>query len=161
MGYFKIFVGRIPFAASFTTAATVLVVALWFQYVKGLTPCPLCLYQRWPWGIAMGIALVGIVQPMRWLWPVLMLVMLASSGLAFYHMGVEYGWWSGLSSCEGDFSAASVDDLMRQLEAAPVVRCDEIPWQFLGLSMAGWNGVLSLALAGKAAYVYWYAARNS
>ena len=68
--------------------------------------------------------------------------------IGVYHAGVEQGWWEGPSSCtSGDISGLSTDELLNQIMNAPLVRCDEIPWQMLGLSMAGWNAVISLALA--------------
>jgi len=72
-----------------------------------------------------------------------------SGGIGVYHTGVERGWWEGPASCAaGDVSGMSAEDLLAQIMEAPVVRCDEVPWEMLGLSMASWNAVASFAIAG-------------
>ncbi len=81
------------------------------------------------------------------------LVILASAALAVYHAGVEWHWWAGPQECAGpiaDFGSAQ--DLMKRLQTTRVVRCDEAPWRFLGLSLAGYNALISLALAALAAW---------
>ena len=84
-------------------------------------------------------------------------VMLGGTGIAFYHSGVEQGWWEGPASCAApDITGLSPEELLAQIMAAPIVRCDEIPWEMLGLSMATWNGLASLGLAG----VWLWAARS-
>lgn len=123
--------------------------ALAFQYIGGLAPCAMCLWQRWPHWAA--LALAGGALAIRG--PVLPLLgglsMLGNAGLGFFHAGVEQKWWQGPQSCTasggglGDLSGAS---LLSVEEAAPLVLCDEIAWQFLGLSMAGWNALFSLLL---------------
>lgn len=75
-------------------------------------------------------------------------MVLAGAGIAGYHTGVEQGWWQGLAACSApDIGSLSSDELFDRIMSAPVARCDEIPWSFLGLSMAAWNGLLSLGLA--------------
>jgi disulfide bond formation protein DsbB len=73
-----------------------------------------------------------------------------SGGIGIYHTGVEQGWWPGPSACSGtmDLSQMTAEQMLDALMAAPVVRCDEVPWEMLGLSMASWNAVASFALAG-------------
>ena len=69
--------------------------------------------------------------------------------IGFYHSGVEQGWWEGPSTCtSGPIGGLTPEQLMEQIMSAPLVRCDDIPWEFIGLSMATWNGIISLALAG-------------
>ncbi len=69
---------------------------------------------------------------------------LTTAAIGVFHSGVEQKWWEGPSSCtSGDIGGLSTEDLMEQIMSAPLVRCDDIPWQMLGLSMAGWNAVLS------------------
>ncbi len=72
-----------------------------------------------------------------------------SAGIGIFHTGVERGWWEGLASCSaGSISGLSVEDLLDPtVQVAAVVRCDEVAWQMLGLSMASWNAVLSILLA--------------
>ncbi len=129
--------------------------ALLFQFVGGLPPCPLCIWQRWPHAIAGALGLIALAAPVR---PVALLglvAVLVGTGIAGYHAGVEQGWWQGLAACSApDVGSLSSDELFDRIMTAPVVRCDEIPWSFLGLSMAAWNGVLSLGLAGLWAKAY-------
>jgi disulfide bond formation protein DsbB len=120
-----------------------------FQYLGGLAPCQLCLWQRWPHAAAVAIGLVALAVPGPVL-PVLgALAALTSAGIGIFHTGVERGWWEGLASCSaGSISGLSVEDLLDPtVQVAAVVRCDEVAWQMLGLSMASWNAVLSVALA--------------
>ena len=77
------------------------------------------------------------------------MIVLIGALIGFYHAGVEQGWFEGPSTCtSGDISTLTTDELLAQIQNAPLVRCDEIPWSLLGLSMAAWNGVLSLIFSG-------------
>jgi len=127
----------------------VLLGAFGFQYIGGLAPCHLCLLERYPHGIAFGLGVVVFFLPNRWLYLAGGLLLLYGTGLAFYHVGVEQHWWVGPTSCTSQsISGLSTAQLMDQILAAPLVRCDEIPWSLFGISMAGWNGLISLGLAG-------------
>ncbi|MEA3028607.1 MAG: hypothetical protein QOF91_3892 [Alphaproteobacteria bacterium] len=133
--------------------------AYFFQYVIGLPPCPLCLEQRIAYYASIPLAamiLLGLsVGSSR---KVVMLAffaiaaaMLWNAGLGVYHSGVEWHWWPGPQDCSGavpNFSAG--DSLIEQMNKARVVRCDEAAWRFLGLSLAGYNVLISLTLAGVA-----------
>jgi disulfide bond formation protein DsbB len=151
-----------------TAAVTVAAVGLatiagffFFQYVLGYPPCPLCLEQRTPYYISVPLAamiLLGIsVGSSR---KVLMLALLAivvamlwNAGLGVYHSGVEWRWWPGPQDCSGplnDFGAGG--SLLKQLQNIHIVRCDEAAWRFLGLSLAGYNVLVSLALVAVAAW---------
>ena len=123
--------------------------ALAFQYVGGLPPCKLCYWQRYPHVAAIGIGAVALLTGWRFLPWLGALAALTTGGLGVYHSGVEQKWWQGPTTCSGggDIGLLSTDDLLNQIMNAPVVRCDDIPWQMLGLSMAGWNAVISFALA--------------
>lgn len=123
--------------------------ALAFQYIGDLPPCKLCYWQRYPHFVAIGIGVIALVTGAAALAGLGALAALATAGVGFYHVGVEQKWWQGPTSCSGggNVGALSTEDLLNQIMAAPLVRCDEIPWQMLGLSMAGWNMVLSLGLA--------------
>lgn len=117
----------------------------------GYAPCAMCLWQRWPHAAAilLGILALAGVAP-RIMAALAGLAALTTSGIGFFHAGVEQKWWDGPSSCTGggtDFGSFSGADLMSTEIVDTVVMCDDIVWQ-LGLTMAGWNGVLSLALAG-------------
>ena len=117
--------------------------ALISQYGFGLYPCEMCMWQRYPHYAAIGLALIAsFVQPKR-LWIALAAIaILVSGAIGGYHAGVEQGWWEGLTSCASVVSADGGDALEAILNA-PVIRCDEIPWSFLGISLAGWNFLIS------------------
>ena len=132
--------------------------ALAFQYVGGLAPCHLCVLQRWPHGIAVALGLIILAWPRRWLALVAGLVVLAGAGTGVYHVGVERGWWQGPTTCTapapGDVAPG---ELLDQILATPVVLCDQVAWSMLGISMAGWNAILSLGLA----WLWWRAYASS
>jgi len=116
-----------------------------FQYIGDMAPCELCLWQRWPHKIAIGLGVIMYFLPNRWIALLGALVVLVGAGIAGYHAGVELHYWPGPDTCTGLpelAGALSVDDLW----ARPVVRCDDIPWSLFGISMAGWNGIISLGI---------------
>ena len=122
--------------------------ALAFQHIGGLAPCTMCIWQRYPHVIAIGIGLVALLLPGRILPLLGMLAALTTAGIGVYHTGVERGWWEGPGTCtSGDIGALTPDELFEQIMTAPLVRCDEVPWEMFGLSMASWNAVASLCLA--------------
>jgi len=129
-------------------SAALLAGAFFFQML-GYAPCKLCLWQRWPHAAAVALGLVALVAAPRWLALAGALAAVTTAALGLYHAGVEQGWWPGPDTCtaSGDLGG-SAEDLLNQIMAAPLVRCDEIAWIFAGLSMAAWNAILSLALAG-------------
>ena len=129
-----------------TTSASLYAGALWFQYVGGLLPCSLCLWQRWPHII---IVLLAVISLFVWI-PRLVLAAIAITAassviLAAYHVGVEWQLWSGPGGCAASLTnSGDITSLTESLLAKPIVRCDEVAWSFLGLSMAGWNSLFSL-----------------
>jgi len=131
-------------------SAALLAGAFAFQHIGGLAPCPLCLWQRWPHAAAVVIGLVAVLTGWRGLAWLGALAALATAGIGIFHVGVEQLWWEGLAACTaGSIEGISAADLLDpSKDVAPIVRCDEIPWQLLGISMAGWNAILSLILAG-------------
>lgn len=140
-------------AAILAASIIVLGTALASQYWGGLAPCKLCLYQRWPYAIAIAVSVVALVSPRsipagRLVTGLCAALFAVGAGIAFYHAGVEQGWFAGPSSCAGvAIDAGSIEELKRLLEAAPVVRCDEIRWSLFGISLAGYNFIVSAALA--------------
>ncbi len=130
--------------------------ALFFQYVMGLPPCPLCHYQRWPHiavvVLAAGALALGPGSLRPWLLGLIGVALLATMAIGIFHFGVEQKWWAGLAICEGgsDDTALGVDDLQKALNQRPAPRCDQIAWSLFGISMAGWNVLISLALAAFA-----------
>ena len=136
----------------------VLGTALLSQYWGGLLPCELCLLQRWPWWIAIGIAAAAwlIGDRLALAIPALLLaiVFLTGAGIAFYHVGVEQHWFAGPTACTSAVggNATTVEELKRQLMGTPPVLCDRIQWSLFGISLAGWNLVASLLLAAFCAW---------
>ncbi|WP_371038495.1 disulfide bond formation protein B [Rhodosalinus sp. FB01] len=130
-------------------SAALLAAAFAFQYLGGLAPCELCLWQRWPHAAAVAIGAAALARPGALLPLLGGGAALATGGIGLYHTGVERGWWEGPAACAGggDLARVSVDELTAQIMAAPLVRCDEVAWQVLGLSMASWNALAALALA--------------
>ncbi|HYC96268.1 MAG TPA: disulfide bond formation protein B [Sphingomicrobium sp.] len=122
--------------------------ALLSQYVGGLYPCEMCYWQRWPHGAAILLALGAFFMPARSRLLVLLaaLSIAISGAIGVFHAGVEYGWWEGITHCTAT-GAASLQDIL----SVPLVRCDQVQWSLLGVSMAGWNAILSLG--GAAAIV--------
>lgn len=120
-----------------------------FQYIGGMAPCKLCIWQRWPHGLAFAVGVVAFFWPQRLLYLVGAALVLFGAVVAFYHAGVELHYWQGPTTCTSQgISGMSADDLMNQIMNAPLVRCDEIPWSMFGISMAGWNGIASVGFVG-------------
>lgn len=127
--------------------------ALYFQYGMGLAPCEMCHWQRWPHMVAV---VAGLLAAASFAWPRLALVfaltaitaLLVTSAIGVFHVGVEYRWWEGPQACSGNIPRGlSTEQLKKYLFGARMVRCDETVWSLWGLSMAGWNALLSAALA--------------
>jgi disulfide bond formation protein DsbB len=139
-------------------AVAAILAALGFQYIGGYAPCPLCLQQRYAYyaGVPLlFLALVLTAADRRALAAVLFLAVaagfLANAGLGVYHSGVEWKFWAGPDTCgTAQGLSTSAGGLLENIEKTRVVRCDEAAWRFLGLSFAGWNVLISLALAAGA-----------
>ena len=142
-------------------AAATLAGAWFFQLVLDLHPCPLCLEQRYAYYLAIpigaltayaaakdasrAVVLAGLA--------VLAIAALGNAALATYHAGVEWHFWQGPTDCTGPIgNLGSAGDLLSRLDTVKVVRCDEVQWKFLGLSLAGYNVLISLAMAAIAGW---------
>ncbi len=141
-----------------TASAAVLGTALLSQHLGGLEPCVLCTYQRIPYAATISLAIAGFVmagnpRAVGGLHGLAAAAFLTGAGIAAFHVGVEQHWWAGTEACAGAAagSARSVEELRAQIMAAPAARCDEVAWSLFGVSMAGYNFLVSLALAGFAA----------
>ena len=127
--------------------------AYFFQYVIGLAPCEMCLWQRWPHMavIVAGLLAVACYKTPRLATALLMLAilgLLTTSALGLFHAGVELRWWPGPQACSGTIpTGLSAEELRKYLFNAKMVRCDAVAWSLLGISMAGWNAILSALLA--------------
>ena len=131
-------------------SAALMLGALAFQHIGGMAPCELCIWQRYPHVAAIAIGGLAAVKllPARLLAGLGAVAVLATSGIGAYHTGVERKWWDGPAACSGSgVSGQSAQDLFAQIMAAPLVRCDTVPWEMFGLSMASWNALASLGLA--------------
>ncbi|PID37013.1 MAG: disulfide bond formation protein B [Rhodobacterales bacterium] len=146
-----------PQIAVLTAASVLVFLGAWGFEALGYAPCQLCYWQRYPHYAAAAIGVVALLLPLRFFAYLGALALGTTSAVGFYHTGVERHWWPGPASCTGggvdpNLSAA---DLLEQLQTAPLVRCDEIPWrlsdwvplEFLDLTMANFNAVGSLVLA--------------
>jgi disulfide bond formation protein DsbB len=118
--------------------------ALGSQYIGGLHPCEMCYWQRWPHDAAIVLALFAFGTRVNKASHVLValaaLAIMVSGGIGVFHAGVEYGWWEGITTCSTTAAGVSLEDIMR----APVVRCDVPQWTLLGISLAGFNAIISL-----------------
>ena len=125
-----------------------LIGALLFQYVGDMAPCKMCYWQRYPHVGAIIIAGIILITGIGVFAVLGLLSALITAGIGGFHAGVERGWWEGPQSCTStSIDDLSTEELLAQIMSAPMVRCDEIPWQMFGLSMAGWNMVVSICLA--------------
>ncbi len=127
-----------------------LAVALASQYIGGLLPCQLCIWQRWGYAGAILLAIIALLLParLRGYGAVLAsLGLLATAVIALFHTGVEYHWWQGLASCSGNLDTSqSLSGLEQQLLNTPVIPCDRPAWTMFGISMAGYDFLYASAL---------------
>ena len=148
-------------AAIFVVGLATIVGFLFFQHVVGLPPCPLCLEQRYPFYF--GVPLAALLwlgsghgaarKVMAAGFAVIAALMLWNAGLGAYHAGIEWKFWSGPTDCSGPIDNLSAPGgLLGQLQSINIVRCDEAAWRFLGISLPGYNVLVSLSLAALAAW---------
>lgn len=144
-------------ALALLVPAALLAGAYGSQYIGGLAPCEMCYWQRWAHIAALGFALASLAagrlpdrgRSLVWLAG---LAILASGAIGAYHAGVEAGIFEGFTQCTSPATSGSVEDLLAEIMRAPVVRCDQVQWSLLGISMAGWNAILSI---GSALVILW------
>jgi len=117
------------------------------QYRFGLFPCEMCWWQRYAHFAALGLALLSILAQPKRVWIALAAVAVLASGLiGAFHAGVEYGWWKGFTSCTSNVADGGGDPLAAIMNA-PLVRCDIAPWTLAGISLAGFNAIISVLSA--------------
>jgi len=146
-------------AIAIAVVGAVTILGAWFfQYGLGLKPCPLCLEQRYAYYFAIPLAVMVVLgdhagASRKVLLAALIAIalgMLWNAGLGVYHSGVEWRWWQGPQECSGALDDLGSGGLLNKLQSITVVRCDEAAWRFLGLSLAGYNALISLVLAAIA-----------
>jgi len=124
--------------------------ALGSQFIGGLFPCEMCHWQRWPHYTAIVLALLAFVVPgaaiRRGLVALAGIAILVSGAIGVFHAGVEYHWWQGITACSTTMqgTGGSVEDMLKRIMDAPVVRCDVPQWTLFGISLAGFNAIFSL-----------------
>jgi disulfide bond formation protein DsbB len=153
-----------PLAAAAIIAAVGLLTIcgfLFFEHVLGYPPCPLCLEQRNAFYVSVPLAALLCLgagygassKVMIAGFAVIAAVMLWNTGLSAYHAGVEWKFWAGPNDCSGPLAGfGPAGNLLKQLENIRIVRCDEAAWRFLGISLAGYDVLISLFLAGAAGW---------
>jgi disulfide bond formation protein DsbB len=158
-----LFGGLTPGVIAFVVAAgsaVIVAMAQFFEHVLLIAPCPLCLEQRKFHYVVIPLALVAGVAALRRApkkfvaagLVLVALVLLAGAAIAGYHAGVEWKLWAGPADCSGPIkSFGQAGSLLQQMQATSVVRCDEPGWRFLGLSLAGYNAIVSVVMAALAA----------
>ena len=137
--------------------AALLGAALGSEYIGGLHPCEMCYWQRWPHGFAIVAAALAFTGPAessrsRNLTLLAALAIAISGIIGVYHAGVEAKIFEGFTTCTALAAGGSTADMLKQISQAPLVRCDQVQWSLLGISMAGWNAILSLS--GAAAILF-------
>ncbi|MDP1723283.1 MAG: disulfide bond formation protein B [Alphaproteobacteria bacterium] len=134
------------------TSFFVLSYAYYSQYVDMLEPCNLCLYQRYPYWIAIGLSVFGLFlykkSKIRFvLYAFLFFTFAANVGISFYHFGIEQAWWTDHEICGSTLGDEDdIDEMRKQILATPVVQCAIVQWSLFGLSMTGYNFILSCFL---------------
>lgn len=139
-------------AALFLALASI--IGAWIFEVLGYAPCPLCLMQRWSYYagtpllfLALTFVSGGNKRTAMWLFALTALAFLANSGLGVYHAGAEWKFWPGPDTCAGSQGVATAaGNLLQELESAKVIRCDEPALRIFGLSLAGWNAIVSFVV---------------
>jgi disulfide bond formation protein DsbB len=140
---------RDPILFAGLVATLMLGAAYGFQIIGGLYPCELCWWQRYPYIAAMAVALIGkavTVLPRALVILILAALFLTDAGIAAFHVGVEQRWWEGLATCSGYVNITdNINDSLKAIMEAPLIRCDEIAWSLFGISMAGYNFLIATA----------------
>jgi disulfide bond formation protein DsbB len=131
--------------------------ALGSQYLGGLVPCEMCYWQRWPHAAAIILAGLAFTAPAgsdrsRTLTLLAAAAIAVSGAVGVYHAGVELGIFEGFTTCTSTAGGGTTADLLNSIMNTPLVRCDQVQFSFLGVSMAGWNALLSL---GGGAVIAW------
>ncbi len=143
--------------AALLLPAALMAGALGSQYIGGLFPCEMCHWQRWPHYAAIVLALAAFAVPEKFgriAVAMAIAAILASGAIGVFHAGVEYKWWEGITRCSALATGGSSADIMAQIMAAPIIQCDVPQWTLFGISLAGFNAIVSI-LGGLGIIVLW------
>ena len=127
------------------------------QYLGGLIPCEMCWWQRYAHMAALALAVPAFLVRERAMVWLAALAIAVSGAIGFYHAGVELHYFPGFTECTATVTGGSTEEFLKAIMRAPMVRCDDVQWSFLGISMAGWNAILSL---GSALVILWLSLRR-
>ena len=133
-------------------AIALLAGAYGFQYFGNLAPCEMCWWQRYALMATAGLAALSLATRSRGLAAASIAALLVNAGIAVFHAGVEQHWWQGITACAAPMVTGTTAEVIGAMMAQPLVRCDAIAWSLLGVSMAGWNALVSLAIGGLASW---------
>ena len=133
-------------------AIALLAGAYGFQYFDNLAPCEMCWWQRYALMATAGLAALSLATRSRGLAAASIAALLVNAGIAVFHAGVEQHWWQGITACAAPMVTGTTAEVIGAMMAQPLVRCDAIAWSLLGVSMAGWNALVSLAIGGLASW---------
>lgn len=144
-------------ALAIFVVATATIAGAWLFQLAGFAPCELCLKERWPYYGGVPLAALVVLAagwgPKLLARPGLLLLALVFAGSAIfgvYHAGVEWHFWQGPAACTGALNSTSFDVFRQQLQTAQIVQCDAVAIRILGLSLAGWNALISAAICALA-----------
>lgn len=143
--------------AALLLPAALMAGALASQYIGGLFPCEMCHWQRWPHYAAIGLALIAFIvpeKPGRIAVALAIAAILTSGAIGVFHAGVEYRWWEGITRCSAPPVGGSSADLLAQIMATPMIQCDVPQWTLFGISLAGFNAIVSI-LGGIGIIALW------
>jgi disulfide bond formation protein DsbB len=145
-------------ALALLVPAVALAVAFGSQYLGGLVPCRMCWWQRYAHMAALVLALLAFAVRGPLFVRLAGLAIAVSGAIGFYHAGVELHYFKGFTDCTATVTGGSAEDFLKAIMETPLVRCDDIQWSWLGISMAGWNAILSL---GSALMILWLSLRRT
>lgn len=133
-------------------AVALLAGAYGFQYFGNLPPCEMCWWQRYALMATAALAGLALATRSRGLAAASIAALFVNAGIAAFHVGVEQHWWQGITACAAPMVTGTTADIIGQMMAQPLVRCDAIAWSLFGISMAGWNALISTVFGGTASW---------
>jgi len=146
--------------ATFILPLALMAGALGSQYIGHLFPCEMCHWQRWPHYTAIALAAIAFAVPEKPLGRALvalaLVAILTSGAIGVFHAGVEYKWWPGITRCAAPMTSGNAADLLAQIMATPMIQCDVPQWTLAGISLAGFNAIISI-LGGLGIGGHWAA----